>query len=52
MRTYGPKAMRTIQYNLRFSPKDMQRLDYLVKKLEVTRAQVIRTLLKQAVPSI
>jgi hypothetical protein len=42
--------LRTEQFNLRLSARDVERLDSLAAELELTRAGVIRHLLKQAKP--
>ncbi len=42
--------LRTVQFNFRLSARDLERLDRLAKELEMTRAGVMRYLLKQAAP--
>lgn len=42
--------LRTKQINLRLSERDLERLNQLAEELEMTRAGVIRHLLKQAAP--
>ncbi len=55
-RVYTPEQLtrtphlRTEQFNLRLSARDLERLDTLAKELETTRAGVIRLLLKRAAP--